>query len=142
VRSLNAHIDALANALDIQSARLDAKQAEIYALKKFHADEEQNRRALVAKIDEQQAEIDDLKAQVARIVAAVPSAGSRALGPSGSPYDLTDEEKALASGARSASQPFTSPLIEAIKMVRARTGCDLYEAKQAVDAYRFGRATR
>jgi hypothetical protein len=101
--------------------------AEIEALKKFHADEEQNRRALVAKIDEQQAEIDDLKAKMARLGAYSPPDWRRV-------PQLDDGEKA------SADLPETG--ITAIRLYRARTGCSLYEAKQAVDAYRAGRATK
>jgi len=97
-------------------------------------------------IKAQQSEIDtltdsvrELQAQVARLVAAVPSAGRRATLPACSSfYDLTDEEKITA----------TTPthdvdcVIKAIKMVRARTGCSPVQAKEAVDAYRFGRATK
>ena len=103
------------------------QQAEIAALKE---QVETQKKEFHTRLQVAADAIAVLNAQVAMLVAAAPSAGSRA------PQfgELDAGEKAAAD--------LPETIIVAIKLYRNRTGCTLYEAKQAVDAYRFGRATR
>lgn len=74
-----------------------------------------------AEIDKLRAEVRRHKATIAHLRAQITSAG---LDPTGDPYEVNMEERALVMAGKK---------IEAIKRYRERTGAGLKDAKDAID---------